>query len=214
MTESGQRASAGDRVLGAVDRLHARLENALNLVAAVFIFLLMLLGVTEVLSRRLLGIPIPGHIDIVTLIMATFALLGVAYCQRLGGHIRMEILVSRLRGRTMWIVEAFGIVVALFIIGVLIEGSWYHFMRAWQIGDSTLDIRLPTWPSKLLVPIALAVLWLRLWIQLWGYLRLAFVPDAEPLAVPETKGTLDSAREEAEAALRATAADAEHTDRG
>jgi C4-dicarboxylate transporter, DctQ subunit len=214
MTESGQRASAGDRVLRAIDRFHARLENALNFVAAAFIFFLMFLGVAEVLSRRLMGIPIPGHIDIVTLIMATFALLGAAYCQRLGGHIRMEILVSRLRGRTMWIVEAFGIVVALFIIGVLIEGTWYHFLRSWQIGDSTLDIRLPTWPSKLLAPLALAVLWLRLWIQLWGYLRLIAAPDADHLAVPETKGVLDTAREEAEAALRGAAADVERAGRG
>jgi len=187
----------GDRLLATGDRLYAWVENGLNFVAAFFIFFLMLMGVTEVLARRLLNFPIPGHIDIVEVIMVTFAMLGLAYCQRFGGHVRMEILVVRLRGRAMWAVELFGILVALFIVGVLIEGTWQHFLRAWRFGDSTLDIELPTWPSKLLAPVALSALWLRLAIQLWGYARLFIHPDAPPLGVPQTKGLLDQALEEA-----------------
>lgn len=209
MSRQASGAPAGDRLLAAGDRLYARVENALNFVAAFFIFFLMLLGVTEVLARRLFNFPIPGHIDIVEVIMVTFAMLGLAYCQRLGGHVRMEILVVRLRGRAMWLIELFGILVALFIIGVLVEGTWQHFLRAWRFGDSTLDIELPTWPSKLLAPVALAALWLRLAIQLWAYLRLLIRPDAPPLAVPQTKGLLDQAQEEARMVDRIAGAEGE-----
>ena len=187
----------GGGLLGFCDRAYARIENALNFVAAFFIFFLMMMGVTEVIARRFLGIPIPGHIDVVEIIMVTFAMLGIAYCQREGGHVRMEILVAALRGRAMWLLELFGVVVALILVTYLIQGSWAHFMRAWSIGDSTLDIEIPTWPSKLIAPIALSALWLRLAIQIWAYVRLVIYPDAPPLAVPLTKGVYDQAKEEA-----------------
>ena len=57
--------------------------------------------------------------------------------------------------------------------------AWYgyeHFLRAWNIGDSTIDIEIPLWPSKLLVPVAFAVLLVRLFIQVLGFLRLSRSP--------------------------------------
>jgi len=145
----------------------------------------MFLGIAQVLGRRLLNAPISGYIDFVELSMATFAFLGVAYCQRLGGHVRMEMVLKLARGRMQWAMEVFGTLVALFIIGTLIWYGYEHFLRAWQLGDSTIDAELPVWPSKLVVPIAFALLWLRLLVQLVGYLRLLARPEAEPVAVPE-----------------------------
>jgi hypothetical protein len=39
------------------------------------------------------------------------------------------------------------------------------------------------WPSKLAVPVAFALLWLRLLVQLVGYARLALDPQRRPVAV-------------------------------
>lgn len=144
----------------------------------------MFLGIAQVLGRRLFDRPISGYIDFVELSMATFAFLGVAYCQRQGGHVRMEMVLKFARGRTQWALEVFGTLVALFIIAVLIWYGYGHFLRAWTLGDSTIDAELPVWPSKLLVPIAFSLLWLRLVVQLVGYARLVLHPDAAPLAVP------------------------------
>src|SRR5690606_41748331 len=52
------------------------------------------------------------------------------------------------------------------------------------------------WPSKLIVPVALSLLAIRLAIQLWGYIRLAINPQAEPIAVPVIKDVAEVAREE------------------
>ena len=76
------------------------------------------------------------------------------------------------------------IVVAFIIVTVLIYASFTNFLRAYSIGDSTMDIRLPTWPAKMMVPLALSVLWLRLVLQACGYMRMIAHPDAEPVAVP------------------------------
>ena len=45
-----------------------------------------------------------------------------------------------------------------------------------------MDIKLPTWPAKFMVPLALSVLWLRLVLQICGYVRMIRHPDAEPVA--------------------------------
>lgn len=197
-TSAGRPSPPAAGPLAALDRWVARIEDGLNLVAGLCIFVLMLFVVAEVVGRRLLNRPFPGHIDWVELGMISFAFLGVAYCQRLGGHVRMELLVSRLRGRTMWVLEAFATLVALVIVGVLVRGSWIHFWRAWSLGDTTMDVQLETWPSKVIVPLALGLLWLRLLVQLWGYLRLIARPDAPTVAVPMTLGLHEQARQQIE----------------
>jgi len=177
--------SAAAPKLSAVHLLLGRVETFFNLVAALCIFVLMFLGMAQVLGRKLLNAPMSGYIDFVELSMATFAFLGIAYCQRVGGHVRMEMLLKAAKGRLKWVIETFGIVIALLVISVLIWYGFGHFLRAYQLGDSTIDAQLPVWPSKLLVPIAFGLLWLRLVVQLVGFTRLVVSPDAEPVAVPK-----------------------------
>ena len=64
-----------------------------------------------------------------------------------------------------------------------------------------MDIRLPVWPSKLMVPVALSVLWLRLVIQTFDYARLVAYPDATPIAVPVLETAEEQAKAEIEEAL-------------
>ena len=137
--------------------------------------------------------------------MVGFAILSIAFVQRTGAHVRMEILVARLRGRWLWLTEMAGTALAAFIVGVLIPYAWRHFQRAFEFGDSTIDIELATWPAKLVVPVALSVLLVRLLVQLAGYWRLVLHPGLEPVAVP----TLQDATAQAEAEIRLSDTDSE-----
>ena len=195
--EDGSTLSVFDVRLG-------RVETFFNLVAAACIFVLMFLGMAQVLGRQLLDRPINGYIDVVELSMATFAFLGIAYCQRLGGHVRMEMLLKPMRGRLLWATEIFGTLVALAVVAVLIWYSWDHFLRAYQLGDSTIDAELPVWPSKLAVPIAFGLLWLRLLVQLVGFGRLALDPRRRPVAVVTVLTPEEIAAHEIEESLGTT----------
>lgn len=184
------------RLLEAGDRLLGRVENGLNLCAGVLIFALMLLGVVQIVLRTVFDAPIFGYIDVVEVSMVGFAVLSIAFVQRVGGHVRMEMLIGKLAGRVKWLVEGLGTGLAGFIVAVLIPYSWDHFERAFEFGDSTIDIELVTWPAKLVVPVALSVLLLRLALQFGGYLRLAAAPGLEPVAVPSIKDAAERAQEE------------------
>lgn len=187
-----------------LDYWYGKLENFLNLLSALAIFVLMFVGVFQIAGRTLFDTAIYGYIDWIEQASIIYAMLGVAYCQREGGHIRMELLLASLRGRLLWFFEALAVLIGLVIVTLLIDSSWEHFLRAYTKGDSTIDIKLPIWPSKLVVPVALSVLWLRLLLQLAGYARLVIDPRRRPVAVPVVETVEQQAQREIEDVLGRT----------
>jgi C4-dicarboxylate transporter, DctQ subunit len=210
---SGKTQADDGGLLGAVDKVVSFVENAFTYIAAGFIFTLMFFLTAEVLGRKLFNSPIPGAIDWVEVWMATFAFMGAAYCQRLGGHVRMEMLISKVKGRLGWWMEFLAVSVAFVYVLIIINHSFKHFVRAWEWGDSTIDVQLMTWPSKLIVPVALTLLAIRLLLNMWGYVRMALNPNLTPVAVPLTKTAADIARGEIEDALGHDAKDIPHTNK-
>ena len=185
------------------------LERFFALVSGIACFSLMVLAVVSVSGRNTLNMPLPGYVDWIEQIMPLIAFMGVSFAQRDGGHIRMDILVGRLKGRPLWMAEFATAFFMLVLMILLVWGSWAHFQRSFDFAaplwsrDSSIDIGIPIWPAKLLAPVAFSVLCVRLVLQLWGYGR-AIAQDAEtPVAVPLP---LDAA--EIAAAEAATVSDA------
>lgn len=171
-------------MLGLLDRWLFKLEAALAAVAGLVIFLMMFLVSAEVVSRRLLNMPIPGQVDLVTLTMVAFGVLCISYCYRRAGHIRMDLLLNVAGPRGRWLCELFAVALALVVLTAIIPGAWTHFLRAYEFGDTSIGVGLPTWPSKLAVTIGLGVFWLRLALQVFVFGRLALDPNLDPIGVP------------------------------
>jgi TRAP-type C4-dicarboxylate transport system permease small subunit len=191
----------GTAALAAAHRYWSRLEDGMNLIAAAAIFFLMFVGVFQVVGRTVFGTAIHGYIDYMEQASALFAFLGISYAQRMGAHIRMDLLLRGFSLRFLWAMELFAVVVALLAITTLVDSTWQNFLRAWQLGDSTIDIKLPVWPTKLLVPLVLGVLWVRLVLQAVDYVRLIRHPGAAPIAVPVIETIEAQAQHEIEEAL-------------
>jgi TRAP-type C4-dicarboxylate transport system permease small subunit len=97
--------------------------------------------------------------------------------------------------------EFLGTCVVIAIVGILIIYTWQHFMRAFVNGDSTIDIDIILWPSKLAVPLAFGVLMVRLLLQAFGFVRLIQDPNAVPIAVPHIETVDEQAQAEIDAGL-------------
>lgn len=198
-----------DSLLSRLDQGLARLERGMALLGGLAVFSLMLLAVASVGGRQLFNQPMPGYVDWIEQAMPLIAFLGVAYCQRLGGHIRMDMLIGKLRGRPLWLLECLGSAVALLLMCLLVWGTWAHFERSFDFAaplwsrDSSLDIRLPLWPAKLLVPLAFAVLAARLALQCVGFARAFVRGDRHPVAVPLIEDAATLAEREAQTTLSA-----------
>ncbi len=166
-----------DSALGRLDRMLLRLERFLALSGGVAVFALMILAVVSVGGRNFANAPLPGYVDWIEQAMPLIAFMGVAFVMREGGHIRMDILVGRLRGRALYAVELIAALAVLALMALLVWGAWAHFLRSFDFAaplwsrDSSMDIALPLWPAKLLAPVAFSVLCLRLSLQVWAYGR-------------------------------------------
>lgn len=190
-------------MLSRLDRQLFRLESFFALIGGIAIFSLMLLAVVSVGGRNFFNRPLPGYVDWIEQAMPLLAFVGVSYCQRLGGHIRMDILIGRLRGRLLWLSEFASTLAMLILMLLLVWGSWAHFGRSFDFGaplwsrDSSFDIGLPLWPAKLLVPVAFGVLCLRLMLQLWSYGHALVSGAHRPIAVPVIEDAATAAAHEA-----------------
>ena len=186
------------RLVWRLDRLLRWPEDAFNFIAAMAILLLMIMGVVQIVAglRWLFNAPIFGYIDVIELSMPVLAIMGIAYCQRMGVHIRMDLLIQHFSGRLLWIVETFAAVCTFVIMIFLCYFAWNFFWDAYTIGDSTTDAEIDTWPSKLLVPIAFGLLVLRMAVQILGGLRLAMDPSLVPVGVVVQKDIAEQAQEE------------------
>jgi len=199
--------------LSKVDAALLRFEAFLGIISGLAVFLLMMLAVISVGGRNFFNQPLAGYVDWIEQLMPVIAFLGVSYVQREGGHIRMDILINRLRGRMLWIAELISVLLMLVLMSLLTWGSWAHFDRSFDLTmplwsrDSSMDIALPLWPAKLLVPIAFSMLTLRLCLQFYGYGRACIRNDDNyrPVAVPLPLDAASQAKGEADSLLQSGA---------
>ncbi|MEL6808291.1 MAG: TRAP transporter small permease [Pseudomonadota bacterium] len=192
-------------LLSRLDRALLPLERFCALLSGLAIFSLMFLAAYSVTGRKFFASPLAGYVDYIEAAMPIIAIMGVSYVQRDGTHVRMDMLVSALRGRVLWFFELISVLLILLLITALTWGAWEHFDRSFDCArplcsrDSSIDIGLPIWPSKLVVPIAFAILTLRLLLQAWGYGRALILGLENPVAVPLNLSVAEQARIEAEA---------------
>ena len=191
-------------LLSRLDKQLLKLERFFALLSGIAVFSLMFLAAYSVGGRKFFGSPMAGYVDWIEMLMPLIAFMGIAAVQRDGGHMRMDIVIGQLKGRVLWAAELLSVVLILLLIVGLIWGSWAHFDRSFDMSrplwsrDSTIDIGLPVWPSKILVPVAFSVLCLRLLIQIWAYGR-AFVLGLErPVSVPLIQTVAEQAAQEAD----------------
>ncbi len=191
-------------LLSKLDRALLPLERFSALLSGLAIFSLMFLAAYSVTGRKFFASPMLGYVDYIEAMMPLIAIMGVSYVARDGTHIRMDMVVSALKGRALWFFELISVLLMLALIVALTMGAWAHFDRSFDCSvplcsrDSSIDVGIPTWPSKLIVPVAFVILTLRLILQAWGYGRALVLGLENPVAVPLNLSVAEQARLEAE----------------
>lgn len=181
---SASHVQRDDSLLSRCDQWLHRWESRLNLLAGIIVLLIVLFSVINIIGRGFFNQPFNAYFDLMGQSVPLIAFLGISYCQREGGHIRMDLLLIRLRGRMLWLFEFISSLFSIFIITTLAYGAYLHTSRSYILGDSTEDINLTIWPFKAVIAVMFGVLVLRLVIQSWAYLRIIIVNDNRPIAIP------------------------------
>jgi len=181
--EQGKRVETFDkpawmliRPLIRVEKWASAVETGLNLAGASLIVFIMFFITIAVIMRKFFNSPIYGQVDVVEIVMAGVVFLGIAFTQKLHGHVRMGIFLERVtKGRAYHAAEFFTLFCALFGFIVFTICTLKAALYDLSIGGITPTIYLPTWPSKLVIPIGSAFICIRLIIQLIQHLSQAMV---------------------------------------
>ena len=147
----------------------AAIDTAFSFLTAIivgFLILFLMLFVTIEVVARYAFKPTPGHVELVRLIMPVIAFLGVAYAQSYNGHIRVEILLLKIKGRLYHFIESFYLVLALIVFVLLAINTLDNALFAREMGDVTPFYLFPTWETRVFIFIGCAAMCLRLIIQL------------------------------------------------
>jgi len=143
------RAQSSPVLLRRADQVLSHAEDGLNLIAALAIFFLMFVGVAQIVGRTVFDFAIYGYIDWIEQASVLFAFLGIAYAQRLGSHIGMDLTMGW-QPRNRWKIELFGVAMTLAIITVLIYASFTFIFFALEAAVMAYALELafdipPAW---------------------------------------------------------------------
>jgi TRAP-type C4-dicarboxylate transport system permease small subunit len=168
----------------------ARLALWLLLLGAVGMIAAMLVGVADVVGTEFLGRPVLGTLEFTESTMVLVVFGALAYAQERRAHIRVELLYSQVGPRGKSFMEAVTHIVAFIFFALVAWMGYVELEYSLEIKESTMgSVRFPLYPARILLLVGVALLLLRLAIDIAqdiGRLRRG-EPPPEP-HVADTSG--------------------------
>jgi len=143
-----------------------------NVVAASALIAMMFLTGTDVTLRYIFNSPIPGSLELTEFLMAIVVGLALAHCALDKGHLRVDLVVSRLPKQVQLVLHS---IASFTFLGLFILITWKTVDRAWAMFDDKIEsaiFAIPAFPFVLAVAVGSAVLCLVLMKEFIDDLRL------------------------------------------
>lgn len=115
-------------------------SNRVGQVISWLTLLLVILVMTVVISRYLLGVGSIAIQESVSYVHAIIFMLGLAFTLQRGGHVRVDIFYREFSPRRKAIVDLIG--AAIFLLpfcGLILFGSWDYVMASWSIRETSSE---------------------------------------------------------------------------
>lgn len=165
------------------DRALTSLENVLVLIAGFVVIALMLVVTADVISRSLFNFPLPNSYEYMELGMVFAVYLGAAEVQRDKRHVAIDALSKHLPPRGQAAVDLLGCIIGLVLMaGIGYWGSlaaWSSYQTSEYIGSVA---HVPVLPARLALLVGVAVLALRLILDIGNAFRAIIAPSVSETA--------------------------------
>lgn len=148
------------RYLLALCRAIDQLNAAVGTLASCAVLIACLISAGNAISRYTFSISSNAWLEIQWYLFGVMFLFGAAYTLKNNGHVRVDILYSRLSPRQAAWLDLFGgilfLMPAVVIIGWM---SWPFFLDSYTIREMSNNAGgLPRWPAKFLMPVGFGLL--------------------------------------------------------
>ena len=137
---------------------------------------MMLLNTADVLGRYVFNKPVQGTHDLMEPLMAIIVLVTLAYTERTGLNVGIDILEEQFkkRGRSKTIrgFNLFNLLFPFLLFVIVTYSSWNYFWKALESNDFIVGIiTLPSAPILVWVPVGSFLLCLRLFAKMVNEVR-------------------------------------------
>lgn len=134
------------RLATTLERLLYPVTRVIDRVSWIVLFLLMMMTITQVFLRKLTNHSLLGTVELTELSMVFIVFCALAECQVHEGHIKVDLVLSRLNPRIQALIDVFT-QFACFVIFTFM--TWALFSQASatkEAGEITVDLGLPLYP--------------------------------------------------------------------
>lgn len=133
------------------EKIIARIVRTAGMASTVLLVIMMMLTVVDVILRHFFDSPIHGSMELTEYLMVCVGTLGLAWCALEGGHIKVDLIVSRLSQRKQNFINSFNYVLLTGVSGLI---AWRTIVRAGTLQDlgvASAMLDIPRWPFVLVV---------------------------------------------------------------
>jgi len=132
-------------VLRFVNRWLRRIEACLSWLAAGALIAMMALVNANVFLRPL-GMPIWGVFEVVGFLGAFVIAFSLIHPTLHGGHLSVELLVTRLPRDAQQVLAVVNLLVGLFVMGLVAWQTARYGLRIWETGQVSATLKMPLYP--------------------------------------------------------------------
>ena len=157
MTGTGRNAML--KLAVAIDKLNARIGIAV----AYLIYFIMAIMMIEIVLRSFFGLPTTWTRDLSSWTLVFYVFLGAAFALQKGYFVRVDVLYQRFPIRLQaFVTLVAGTALMSLFSWVMISNGWDFGIRSLQYDEVPISGAwdAPVWPSKLVIPIGTALLFL------------------------------------------------------
>ena len=148
-------------------------SGALHSVGISVLGLMMLLTAADVTLRYVFDRPIMGSFDLSEYMMAIVVAFGLAYCAVMKGHVKVELVVSRLPQRAQAIIDTITGLLGLGLFSLITWQCFMHMKLLFASGLTSTVLLIPVFPFVAMVGLGSALLTLVLLTDFLDFLSQA-----------------------------------------
>jgi TRAP-type C4-dicarboxylate transport system permease small subunit len=152
--------------LNEIEKIVGRIEKIFIGIGGVMFMGLMFLGAGDVAGRYLFNKPLLGAMEASEVLMAGIILLAWAYTQRTGGHVKVELIVSRYSPRIQALTGFVTLFLSLLLFICIFRQSLEIAIQFWKEQRVFQTLPGPSAPYHFFVPIGAFFLCLEFIIQM------------------------------------------------
>ena len=117
--------------------------------AGVGLMALLFLTVSDILGRFLLSRPVPGTVEVTSVLLVVVVFLAVAHSEDMGDHITIDLIYERVGPRWRMVMDLFADIFSIVVIALLSYQLYQFVLRNQASGAETPVLDLPIWPFVL-----------------------------------------------------------------